>query len=142
MKMKLNNVCKHVYVLGIVLKVCFCCYSEPGLDQTLEFLSDASSSVFSSPFIRLIRIQGPVFRVPSLNSVPASTIGSGVPWGQTTPFFPPKAWFSKPRGLASLFFLPFSPNPFPVSEAEVFDSTRHLSPHLPSRAELAREASS
>lgn len=111
MKMKLHNACKHVCVLGIVLKVRFCRYSEPGLDQTLEFLSDASPSVFSSPFIRLIRIQGPVFRAPSLNSVPASTIGSGVPRGQTTRFFPPEAWFSKPWGLASLLFLPFSPKP-------------------------------
>lgn len=141
MEMKLNNACKRV-CFGHSAKVCFCCYSEPGLDQTLESLSDASSSVFSSPFIRLIRVQGPVFRVPSLNSVPASTIVLGVPWGQTTPFFPPEAWFSKPRGPASLFFLPFSPHPFPVSEAEVFDSTRRLSPHIPSRAELAREASS
>ena len=108
--MKLNNACKRV-CFGHSAKVCFCCYSEPGLDQTLESLSDASSSVFSSPFIRLIRVQGPVFRVPSLNSVPASTIVSGVPWGQTTPFFPPEAWFSKPRGRPLCFSFPSPPTP-------------------------------
>ena len=87
------------------------CYSEPGLEQTLEFLSDASSSMFSSPFIRLIRIQRPVFRVPSLNSVPTSTIGSGVSWGQIPCSFHLRLGSQSLRGWPLCFSLPSPPAP-------------------------------